>query len=71
MGADKAYDTRGFITVCRENKVTPHVAQNLGRRGGSAIDGRTKRHGGDAVSPRRRKCIEQCFGWDKVVGRMR
>ena len=71
VGADKAYDTRGFVKACRENEVTPHVAQNLGRRGGSAIDGRTTRHGGYAVSQRRRKCIEQCFGWGKVVGPMR
>ncbi|MBK1613822.1 IS5/IS1182 family transposase [Rubrivivax gelatinosus] len=71
VGADKAYDTRGFVKACRENDVTPHVAQNLGRRGGSAIDGRTTRHGGYAVSQRRRKCIEQCFGWGKVVGPMR
>ncbi len=44
VGADKAYDTADFIAACRERKVTPHVAQNDSRRGGSAIDGRTTRH---------------------------
>ena len=71
VGADKAYDTQGFVQACREIDVTPHVAQNLTRRGGSAIDGRTTRHAGYEISQRKRKCIEQCFGWAKVVGRMR
>jgi IS5 family transposase len=71
VGADKAYYTRGFVKACRENNVTPHVAQNSNRVGGSAIDGRTTRHVGYAVSQRKRKCIEQCFGWDKVIGPMR
>jgi transposase len=71
VGADKAYDTKGFVKACREIGVTPHVAQNLNRRGGSAIDGRTTRHEGYAVSQRKRKCIEQCFGWGKVIGPMR
>ena len=71
VGADKAYDTRGFVQACRDAGVTPHVAQNTGRIGGSAIDGRTTRHTGYAVSQRKRKCIEQCFGWGKLVGPMR
>lgn len=71
VGADKAYDTRGFVEACREINVTPHVAQNTSRIGGSAIDGRTTRHAGYEVSQRKRKCIEQCFGWGKVIGQLR
>lgn len=71
VGADKAYDTKGFVKACREINVTPHVAQNVNRKGGSAIDGRTTRHPGYAVSQRKRKRIEQCFGWGKVIGPIR
>jgi IS5 family transposase len=67
VGADKAYETRGFVKACRELKVTPHVAQNLNRIGGSAIDGRTIRHPGYEVSERSKKRIEQCFGWGKLI----
>lgn len=62
VGADKAYDTKGFVRACRELNVTPHVAQNTNRNGGSAIDGRTTRHIGYEISQRKRKRIEQCFG---------
>jgi transposase len=66
LGADKAYDAEDFINELRSMKVTPHVAQNTsGRR--SAIDGRTTRHGGYAVSQRIRKRIEEAFGWIKTV----
>jgi hypothetical protein len=71
LGADKAYDTKGFVKACREINVTPHVAQNLNRNGGSAIDGRTTRHPGYEVSQRKRKRIEQCFGWGKLIGPIR
>ncbi|MFN7309529.1 MAG: IS5 family transposase, partial [bacterium] len=71
VGADKAYDTKGFVKACRQIKVTPHVAQNLNRSGDSAIDGRTTRHPGYAVSQCKRKCIEQCFGWGKLIGPIR
>jgi transposase len=71
VGADKAYDTKGFVKACRDINVTPHVAQNTARIGGSAIDGRTTRHAGYGMSQRKRKCIEQCFGWGKVVGPIR
>jgi len=71
VGADKAYDTKGFVKACREMRVTPHVAQNINRNGGSAIDGRTTRHVGYEISQRKRKCIEQCFGWGKVIGPIR
>jgi len=53
VGADKACDTKGFVTACREIKVTPHVAQNLERSGGSAIDGRKTRHPGYEASQRK------------------
>lgn len=62
VGADKNYDTHGFVKACREMGVTPHVAQNTARPGGSAIDGRTTRHAGYAISQRIRKLIETHFG---------
>jgi transposase len=71
VGADKAYDTKAFVKACREMGVTPHVAQNINRKGGSAIDERTTRHVGYEISQRRRKCIEQCFGWGKMIGPIR
>jgi transposase len=71
VGADKGYDTQGFIKACRDINVTPHVAQNTRRNGGSAIDGRTTRHVGYEISQRKRKRIEQCFGWGKLIGPMR
>jgi len=55
VGADKAYDTRDYVAECRNLKVTPHVAPNEKRSGGSAIDARTTRHGGYAISQRKRK----------------
>ena len=69
VGADKAYDTRDFVRDLRELKVTPHVAQNTKNRS-SAIDGRTTRHSGYAVSQRKRKRVEEIFGWIKTVGLM-
>ncbi len=65
LGADKGYDTRDFVADLRINGITPHVAQNLSRSGGSAIDGRTARHQGYAQSINSRKRIEQVFGWIK------
>ncbi len=67
VGADKAYDTKDFVADCRDRGMTPHVAQNTsGRR--SAIDGRTTRHPGYAVSQRIRARVEEIFGWVKTVG---
>jgi transposase len=66
LGADKAYDVEDFVNELRSLKVTPHVAQNTSGRS-SAIDGRTTRHGGYAVSQRIRKRIEEAFGWIKTV----
>ena len=70
-GGDKGFDTQDFVKECRHMSVTPHVAQNLARRGGSAIDGRTTRHAGYALSQRKRKRIEECFGWLKTIALMR
>ena len=71
LGADKAYDTADFVAACRCRNVTPHVAQNLERSGGSAIDGRTARHVGYVISQTIRKRIEEHFGWGKTVGHIR
>jgi transposase len=70
LGADKNYDTRDFVHELRELRVTPHVAQNITNRS-SAIDGRTIRHPGYAVSQRKRKCVEEIFGWMKTIGLLR
>ena len=66
LGADKAYDAEDFVNELRSMNATPHVAQNTSGRS-SAIDGRTTRHGGYAVSQRIRKRIEEAFGWIKTV----
>jgi transposase len=71
VGGDKAYDTADFVAECRNLKVTPHVAQNLERSGGSAIDARTTQHVGYAISQRKRKRIEECFGWLKTIALLR
>jgi IS5 family transposase len=67
VGADKGYDTCGFVQEMRDRNVT----QNTNRQGGSAIDGRTIRHAGYQVSQRKRKRIEEVFGWLKTVGMLR
>ena len=70
LGGDKNYDTRGCVADIRACGVTPHVAQNTsGRR--SAIDGRTTRHPGYALSQRIRKRVEEIFGWMKTIGGFR
>jgi transposase len=72
IAADKAYDTRDFVTTLRSMHATPHVAQfatTPHRR--SAIDGRTTRHPGYAVSQQKRKLVEQGFGWMKTIGGLR
>jgi len=70
VGADKAYDTKDFVQETRNMNATPHVAQNNKGRT-SAIDGRTTRHPGYAVSQQKRKRVEEIFGWMKTVGGMR
>lgn len=67
LGADKGYDSADFISDLRQMCVTPHVARKSRH---SAIDGRTTRHSGYAVSQKRRKKIEEPFGWAKTVGSM-
>ena len=71
VGADKAYDTRDFVADCRTSEITPHVARNEARQGGGAIDGRTARHRGYAISQTIRARVEEHFGWGKTVGRIR
>jgi ribosomal protein S6E (S10) len=71
LGTDKAYDTRDFVSILRQMNVRPHVAQNVKRSGGSAIDGRTTRHAGYTISQRKRPLIEKAFGWIKQTGGMR
>jgi hypothetical protein len=67
LGADKGYDAAEFVKDLRLMNVTPHIAQNdTARR--SAIDGRTTRHPGYAVSQQKRKRIEEPFGWGKTIG---
>jgi transposase len=71
LGGDKNYDTSEHVASLCELKVTPHVAQNTGRPGGSSIDQRTTRHAGYAVSQTKRKRVEEIFGWFKTVALMR
>jgi transposase len=71
VGGDKGFDTQEFVSECRHMNVTPHVAQNTNRAGGSAIDARTTRHTGYAISQKKRKRIEECFGWLKDIALLR
>ena len=67
VGGDKGFDVRSFVAAVRDLGITPHVAQKVH----SAIDGRTTRHAGYAISQQKRKLIEQVFGWMKTVGGLR
>jgi IS5 family transposase len=71
LGGDKGYDVQAFVEGCRERYVTPHVAQNQSEHRRSRIDERTTRHAGYGLSQRRRKIVEEVFGWMKTVGLMR
>jgi len=71
LGGDKNYDTRDFVSKLREAAVTPHVAQNQHARRSSAIDARTTRHQGYATSQRKRKRVEEIFGWIKTIAGLR
>ena len=71
VGGDKGFDTKDFVSECRHMQVTPHVAQNEKRPGGSAINQRTTRHEGYRISQRKRKRIEECFGWLKTIALLR
>jgi transposase len=68
VGADKGYDTRDFVEGVRELGATPHVAA---KKKYSAIDGRVTRHPGYEISQRKRKQVEEVFGWLKTVGLLR
>ena len=70
LGGDKIYDTKDFVRELRGMKIIPHVAQN-NRKRVSAIDQRTTRHAGYAVSQRKRKRIEESFGWMKIIGMLK
>jgi transposase len=67
VGADKGYDTKGFVADARALNATPHVAQKKH----SAIDGRTTRHEGYGISQQKRKRVEEIFGWMKTAGGLR
>jgi transposase len=67
LGADKGYDTREFVAECRRMCVTPHVAAKVKR---SSIDARTTRHAAYAASQRKRKLVEEAFGWAKTIAGM-
>ena len=71
LGADKNYDTRDFVATTRALGVTPHVSQNVKRSGGSAIDARTTRHEGYALSQSCRPRVERVFGWVKPIAGLR
>ena len=70
LGADKGYDAADFVNELRATNVRPHVAQNTSRRR-SAVDGRTTRHAGYAISQRIRKRIGEAFGWMKTIAGQR
>lgn len=71
IAADKGYDTKRFVRAVRQLGFTPHVAQNITVQRGSNIDGRTTRHVGYAESQKRRKTVEETFGWKKTVAGLR
>jgi transposase len=68
LGADKGYDTADFVKSVRDHRWTPHIAA---KKSGSALDGRTTRHAGYKVSLKKRKLVEEIFGWAKTVGGLR
>ena len=68
LGADKGYDTRGFVEELRGLEITPHVAAKVKH---SAVDGRTTRHAGYATSQKKRKRVEEIFGWLKTIALLR
>jgi transposase len=71
LAGDKAYDTKDFVSDLRARMVTPHVAQHQTKTRPSAIDKRTTRHPGYEISQRKRKQVEEIFGWLKTVGLLR
>ena len=71
LGGDRGYDTKDFVKDLRDLNVTPHVAQNDSGNRTSAIDGRTTQHAGYGISQRKRKRVEEVFGWLKTVALQR
>jgi transposase len=71
LAGDKGYDYRGLVESLRRLEITPHVVQNTARNWRTALDRRTTRHRGYAQSQRRRKRVEEVFGWMKTVGGLR
>ena len=71
VGGDAGYDTADFVQDCRAINVTPHIAQTRDVRRRSAVDDRTTRHAGYVVSQRKRKLVEEIFGWMKTIGGFR
>jgi transposase len=71
VAGDAGYDTADFVADCRALNVTPHIAQTRAMRRRSAIDDRTTRHAGYLVSQRKRKLVEEIFGWMKTIGGFR
>ncbi len=71
LGGDRGYHTRDFVATCRALGVTRHVAQNRARPRSSALDARTVRHAGYALSQRIRKRVEEALGWMKTIGGLR
>lgn len=71
LAGDKGYDTREFVAELRQMQVTPPVACNEKRPGGSALDARTTRHPAYGISQQRRKRVEQVFGWLKTIAGQR
>jgi len=71
VGGDKGFDTRGFVAECRHLQVTPHVRKTMRGRAAARFDARTTRHAGYKISQRKRKRIEECFGWLKTVAGLR
>jgi IS5 family transposase len=71
LGVDRGYDTAEFVASCRTLQVISHLARNQSRAGGFALDRRTARHVGYAVSQRVRTRVEKIFGWMKTVGGLR
>ncbi len=66
LGADAGYDIADFVAACRERGITPQMAQTGDTRRRSAVDARTTRHAGYAVSQRLRKRVEEILGWAKT-----
>ena len=70
LGADKGYFNKGFVALLRKRKIAPHIAV-IESRNAPGLDRRTTRHEGYALSQRKRKRIEEIFGWMKTVGGFR